>query len=109
MRRVLMLVGTGALLLLAALIVSVTVPFGTVALRSRGAYGAQRYAARGPQPVGMRDLAIEDNAPLGMVIWYPAENGVVADAQISYSYNIGMPAPLGMAAACSTHSVPVPH
>ena len=83
------------LLALAALIVSMTVPFGTGTARSGRPPDNTLYAARGPYPVGMRDLATDGEAPLDMAIWYPAADGVNPNAKITYPYKIGMPAPLG--------------
>ncbi len=94
MSRTLRMIGIVVLALIAALVVSVTVPFGTGAARSSQRPDPPPYGARGSHPVGMRDLATGGDTPLAMVMWYPAD-GVDADAKITYPYKVGMPAPLG--------------
>lgn len=94
MSRILLIIGTLLLLVLAALIVGATMPFGTGTARSGSPPAAALYAARGPYPVGMRHLAMDDVAPLEMVVWYPAD-GANPDTTITYPYKIGMPAPFG--------------
>lgn len=86
---------TVLLLVLATLIVSLTVPFGTGVERSGPPPEAAPYAARGPYAVGMRHLAMDGEALLEMVVWYPAADGANPNASISYPYKIGMPAPFG--------------
>jgi predicted dienelactone hydrolase len=94
MSRTLLIIGIVVLVVIAALAVSVTVPFGTGAARNAQRPDPPPYGARGPHPVGMRALATDGDAPLEMVMWYPAD-GVDADAKITYPYKVGMPAPLG--------------
>jgi hypothetical protein len=88
--------GVSVLLVLVALYVSVKVPLGTGAARSDRPPDAPPYAARGPYPVGVHEVAMDSDAPLDMVLWYPAADGVNPEARITYPYRIGMPAPLGL-------------
>ncbi len=53
------------------------------------------YAARGPHPVGTRDLAIEGETPVDIRIWYPALNSDHLAEKIKYPYEIKLGAPFG--------------
>jgi hypothetical protein len=77
----LLIIGIVVLLVIAALVVSVTAPFGTGTARS------------GPYPAGMRYLVTDGDPMLDMAVWYPAANDANPDAKITYPYKIGMPAP----------------
>lgn len=91
----LLIIGTAVLLVLAALVVGVAVPIGTGTARRGPPPDAAAYAARGPHAVGVRDLVRGGDAPQEMVMWYPAADGANPDANITYPYKIGMPAPFG--------------
>jgi predicted dienelactone hydrolase len=95
MSRILLKVGVVVLIVLAVLIVSVTVPFSTGAARSEPHPDSPPYAVRGPHPVGMRNLMIEGEAPLAITLWYPALNDENLEAEITYSYEMKIGAPLG--------------
>jgi predicted dienelactone hydrolase len=95
MSRTLLIIGIVALVLLAVLLVSVTVPFGTGTARSAPPPDALTYAARGPHPVGMRALATDGDEPLDMTVWYPAADAGNRRAGITYPYTFGMVAPFG--------------
>ena len=83
------------LLVLSALWVGVMVPFPITPVRTGLNSDAPLYAARGPYPVGMRDLVIEDEAPLALTMWYPALHDEHLEADITYAYQMKMGAPLG--------------
>ena len=83
------------LLVLSALCVGVLVPFGGAVTPNDLRPDAPPHSARGPHPVGTRDLVIDSEAPLDITMWYPALNGEDREAKTRYAYEINMGAPLG--------------
>lgn len=68
---------------------------GTAAVRSGERPGAPPYGLRGPHPVGIRDLALDDETPLEMNMWYPALPDDNPGGTTEYPYEIKLGAPLG--------------
>ena len=56
---------------------------------------APLYAARGPHPVGSRNLTIEREKPIEIAMWYPALNRGGLDEAITYPNEMKMGDPLG--------------
>ena len=93
-RKLLVIVGC-ILLVFAALYVGVTVPIGRASAHADARPEAPPYSARGPHPVGTRDLVIEGETPLDGTIWYPALDDQGGKAKTKYAYALKMGAPLG--------------
>jgi predicted dienelactone hydrolase len=95
-RRKLLIIPVSIVLVLSALYVGVMVPFGNAAVHTDLRPDAPPYSARGPHPVGTRNLVIDGEAALDITMWYPALNGKGREAKTSYAYEIKMGAPLGI-------------
>ena len=79
------------LLVLAALWVSIRPQKGGAA----GRPNMPTYGARGPHRVGKRDLVIDGERPLPMIIWYPAASDDDIEVGTTNPYKIKMGAPFG--------------
>ncbi|MEZ4644828.1 MAG: hypothetical protein R3E31_19205 [Chloroflexota bacterium] len=60
------------------------------------------YGTRGPYRVGVRDLMLERERPLPLVIWYPATPDDNAQEARSYPYKIKMGVPFGRVTLATT-------
>ena len=60
-----------------------------------------KYGMHGPHQIGIRDLAIDGQAPLEITVWYPAVKDDDREAAITYVYEIKMGDPFGTVALAS--------
>ena len=77
-------------------------------LRSTSLPPGATYAAFGPSPVGLRQLAIEAGAPLELQVWYPAIRPEDPVPETTYRYEIKMGDPLGSVAVASYEGQALP-
>ena len=94
-RKLLVIAAAIILLVLVALYVGVMVPVGPAAARTDLHPDAPPYSTHGPYSVGMRNLAIDGEAPLELTMWYPALNDTGREIEMKYAYTMKMGDPFG--------------
>jgi predicted dienelactone hydrolase len=89
LRRVLV-IGTVAVVVIVGVVAQAgAYLFGFTTTQTRpneSAYAGLSYSAPGRHPVGVRRIGPEEDAPVGMTVWYPASESIDEEPPMTYSY-----------------------